>query len=180
MSSRRRRKSLFDLIDELFRELTEELEEFERGIWRRFEEIEVPEKESMKPIVYGFRITIGPDGIPRVEEFGNVRRTPRAKPKIVVSEEREPLVDVIESDKDIRVIVEMPGVDKDKISVKVVDNRKLIVRGSNHNRKYYKEIELPCEVKPETAKATYRNGVLEVKLEKKGVKERKGFEIKIE
>lgn len=180
MSSKRRRKSIFDLIDDLFKELREELEDFERGIWHRFSEIEVPEKESMKPIVYGFRITVGPDGIPRIEEFGNVRRAKRAKPKIVVSEEREPLVDIIESDKDIRVIVEMPGVDKDKISVKVIGARKLIVKGSNHDRKYYKEVELPADVKPESAKATYRNGVLEVKLEKKAREEEKGYEIKIE
>jgi len=46
-------------------------------------------------------------------------------------------------------------------------------------RKYYKELELPAEVDPKTAKSIYRNGVLEVTLAK--IKEKpKGEPIKVE
>lgn len=170
MDEWRRRRSIFDLFDEIMREFEEEFEELFKG-FREFGREEL----YGRPYVYGFRITIGPDGKPKVEEFGNVKRVGK-RPKVV--EEMEPLVDVIEEEDKIKVIVEMPGVEKDKISLKASEDT-LIVRGSDSNRKYYKEITLPTKVKPESAKATYRNGVLEVTLEK-AEKAKKGIEIKIE
>jgi len=178
---RRRRRSIFDLFDELIREMEEEmyrmLREFE--YYTPFEEERGGKKKVrvMGPYVYGFRITIGPDGRPVIEEFGNVKRV-RGRP--MISEEREPLVDVFESDDEITVVAEIPGVEKEKIKIQVSDDRrKLIIRASNEERKYYKEVELPAEVDPTTAKANYKNGVLEVKL-KKVKKKSKGYEIKVE
>jgi len=177
--SRRRRRSIFDIFDDLhdfFREIEEEFREL-FGEAERIREVRSHEesfREIRGPFIYGFRVTIGPDGRPKVEEFGNIRRS-GIRPKI--SEEIEPLVDVLDEGDKIRVIAEMPGVEKDKISLKAVD-RKLIIRASNHKR-YYKEVELPDEVDIQKARASYRNGVLEVVLEKKS-KERKEFEIKVE
>jgi len=174
---KRKRRSIFDLIDELFEEIWEEFEEFERRL--RFvapEEIAVT-----KPIVYGFRIEIGPDGRPRIYEFGNVKRFGTEKPRIVVADETEPLTDVYEEDDTVRVIVELPGVDKDKIKIRAIDDRHLVIEASNHDRKYRKEVELPTEVDVDSAKATFRNGVLEIRLKKKGtVKEGEGKIIKVE
>ncbi len=179
---RRRRRSIFDLFDELFSEIWEELEELERRFsqlsrygFEEFESIPVG-----RPIVYGFRIEIGPDGKPRIYEFGNVKRVGRERPRIVVSEETEPLTDIYEEDDSVRVIMEMPGVDKSKIKVRAIDDRRIVVEASNHDRKYRKEIELPVEVDIDTAKATYRNGVLEIKIKKKGVREEKGKIIEVE
>ncbi len=177
---RRRRRSIFDVFDEIFREMEEEMfrlmREFEY-MTPRISEEELREGKILGPYVYGFRITIGPDGKPIIEEFGNVKRV-RGKP--MISEEREPLVDVFEKDDEITVIAEIPGVEKDKIKIQISDDkRKLIIRASDTNRKYYKEVELPAEVDPKSAKASYKNGVLEVKL-KKIKKETKGFEIKVE
>ncbi|WP_428724058.1 archaeal heat shock protein Hsp20 [Thermogladius sp.] len=180
---RRRRRFFedpFKYIEEMFDEM---MEEFER-IFREFEraplDIKELEKRGFKlygPYVYGFRVTIGPDGKPVIEEFGNVRRV---KGRPMITEEREPLVDVFESDDEVTVVCELPGVDKDKISVEVGEDKKtLIIRASDTNRKYYKEVNLPTEVDPESAKASYKNGILEVKLKKAKV-EKKGFKIKIE
>jgi len=162
---RKRRRSIFDLFDELFREFEEELEELERAFRRSLS----PEErvELGKPIIYGFRIEIGPDGIPKVYEFGNVKRSVRGRPRIVVSEEREPLVDIYEDEDKIRVVLEMPGVDENKIKVEALDERHIVVEGSNHDRKYRKEIELPTDVNVDAAEAVYKNGVLEIKLPKK-------------
>jgi HSP20 family protein len=74
-------------------------------------------------------MTIGPDGKPRVREFGNVRRSPfgategregggeeegldstAARP--LISSEREPLADIITTDKEVKVIVEMLGISR--------------------------------------------------------------------
>ncbi|MGB9725829.1 MAG: archaeal heat shock protein Hsp20 [Fervidicoccaceae archaeon] len=169
MSSKKRSRKIFDIFDDFFREIEEEFEELFR---EEFEQ----RGERKSPLVYGFRLTIGPDGIPHFEEFGNVKRA-GIRPKI--SEEREPLVDIFESGNMLTVVAELPGVEKDKIDVKV-QNNKLIIKASNGERKYYKEIELPKPVKKDTAKAQYKNGVLEVKFEleeKKGGEEQK---IKVE
>lgn len=173
---RRKRRSIFDLFNELFKEVEEELLDFERQFERFTREFAEGRIEVKRPYVYGFRIFIGPDGKPKIEEFGNVKRV-GGRPKI--SEEREPLVDIIEEQNQVIVVAEMPGVEKDKIKVRAVGNT-LIIEGSDTDRKYYKEIELPTEVKPETAKATYRNGVLEVRIEKLKKEGKKGIEIKVE
>ena len=168
MAPWRRRYSIWDVFDEFFREIEEMFEQEFR---------ELSQRGVRGPYVYGIRMTIGPDGIPRVEEFGNIRRE-GARPRI--AEEREPLVDVFEEDNRFVIVVEMPGVDKDKIDVKATEE-KIVVRASNGQRKYYKEIELPKPIKPETAKAQYKNGVLEIKVEKKEEKkEPEGIRIKIE
>ncbi len=171
---RRRRKSVFDIFDELFREIEEEFRDFVKE-FERFGPSREEIRELRGPFVYGFRITIGPDGIPRIEEFGNVRRK-GIRP--VISEEREPLVDVLDEGDKVRVVAEMPGVEKDKIKLTVRD-RTLVIRASNEHRKYYKEVELPAEVDIKKAKATYRNGVLEVVIPK--VRKGEGeYEIRIE
>jgi HSP20 family protein len=167
MSERRRRRSIFDIFDELMREFEEEFEDLMKSFSSEYGRV--------RPYVYGFRITIGPDGKPKIEEFGNVKRV-GIKPRIV--EEMEPLVDVIEEDDKVKVVAEMPGVEKEKINVRATEDT-LIIKGSNANRKYYKEVKLPARVKPETAKATYRNGVLEVVIEKHE-KKGGGVEVKID
>jgi HSP20 family protein len=177
---RRRRRSIFDRFDELFRELNEELEEFMDEIWRYRPMIKPEESLEMyrKPIVYGFRIEIGPDGVPRIYEFGNVKRTPRGR--VAVVEEREPLVDIYEEDDKIRIVAELPGVDENKINVRAIDDKHIVIEASNHDRKYRKELELPVEVDVDSADAVYKNGVLEIKFKKKKkVEEKKGKEIKI-
>jgi len=168
----KRHRDIFDLFDEMIREMEEEMERFEREFMR------LAKEEGSKvygPYVYGFRITIGPDGVPRIEEFGNVRNY---KGKPIISEEREPLVDVIEKGDEIRVVAEVPGVSKDQIKVKVT-GKKLVIQAQGEDRKYYKEVELPTEVDEKSAKATYNNGVLQIVLKKKQTEE-KGTEIKVE
>lgn len=178
--SRRRRRSIFDLFDEVFREIEEE---FSRLIEEDIEELVRRAREGgakmRGPYFYGVRITIGPDGVPRVEEFGNIKITRAGRP--VIREEIEPMVDVIEHEDEVWVVADMPGVEKNKIKVRVShDGRRLIIRAEN-GKKYYKEVELPAEVDPKSAKATYKNGVLEVKLKKKSAgKEEDGYEVKIE
>ncbi|MCS7108769.1 MAG: Hsp20/alpha crystallin family protein [Sulfolobales archaeon] len=154
------------------------MREFEREFEDMFRAFDIGEsgERPFKPYVYGFRITVGPDGKPKVEEFGNVKRI-GSKPKI--AEEIEPLVDVIEEEDIIKVVAEMPGVEKEKVKVKATEDT-LTIQGTNTNRKYYKELKLPANVKPETAKATYRNGVLEVTLEKAEKRSKSGVEVKIE
>ena len=72
-------------------------------------------------IVYGYSMTIGPDGKPKVREFGNVKSPFSSRgffTRPLISSEREPLADVTTNDKEVKVVVEMPGVSKENIKGK--------------------------------------------------------------
>ncbi|MCD6037815.1 MAG: Hsp20/alpha crystallin family protein, partial [Nitrososphaeraceae archaeon] len=47
-------------------------------------------------------------------------------------------------------------------------------------RKYHEVIDLPPEVDTETARSTYKNGILEITFNKKQESKTKGKDIKIE
>src|SRR5713101_4876421 len=124
---------------------------------------EMPRAEDTpQPFVYGFSMSVGPDGKPVIREFGNVE--PSAKGPLL-KEEREPLVDVMNEGDDVVVVTELPGVEKDQIKLESTD-RALKIAVDSAKRRYLKEMELPHMVDPRTAKATYKNGVLEVRFAK--------------
>ena len=132
-----------------------------------------------KPFVHGFKVHMGPDGRPQIEGFGNKSiKTPTGKPSI--SEEREPLTDIIEGDTDVAVTVEIPGVEKKDIDLNITQENIEITVDST-NRKYHKTLKLPCEVKPKTTKATYKNGILDVSIKRKEKKKPgEGYRVNIE
>ncbi len=151
------------------------MEEWMNRIMREFGRGEIK-----GPYVYGFSMRVGPDGKPHIEEFGNVpRRFPGTQREM--SEYREPLVDVMEDEKNISVTAELPGVTKSDIDLSLEDdNQVLIIKVDTPERKYYKEVELPAKVKAEKVKATYKNGILDVVFERETPKEKKGKKIKID
>jgi HSP20 family protein len=111
--------------------------------------------------VYGFSVkTLA--GKPVVESFGNIRETAKGP---VVEEIREPIVDVFDEEDYILVIAELPGVSEDEIKVEVAGDI-LNLTASDKDRKYAKEILLPSKVKSDPMKTSYKNGILEVTLEK--------------
>jgi len=124
------------------------------------------DKMNLKgPFVYGFNMTIGPDGKPKFSKFGNIQ--PRVGEKKIVKKYREPLTEVTEEDDNIIVVAEMPGVKKDDIELKSTEDSLTITATSEDNsRRYKKSIDLPTHIDPDHAKARYQNGILEVKLDK--------------
>ena len=97
-----------------------------------------------------------------VREFGNVRKG-EGTPWNEIQDKREPLIDVVSSDKEVRVIAEMPGVEKADINV-TINERSLVISVDKEDRRYYKELELPGIVDPRGAKSNYNNGILEVTI----------------
>jgi HSP20 family protein len=91
----------------------------------------------------------------------------------------EPLSDVTTTDKEIKVIVEMPGLSKEKIKVDAYDD-KVEVKSDDSQRKYHKIVELPPEADIETARCAYNNGILEINFNKKELAKMKGKTIKVE
>ncbi len=160
-------------------------QEFERNFEEMFKGIELPKElvrerklpdgatvREMGPFVYGYSFSMGPDGKPVVREFGNVKPSMRGspygapRPKLAVKDEREPLVDTIVHDDTVKVVAELPGVEKSDIALEC-DGRTLTLKVDTDKRRYSKQLELPVEVDPDTSKANYKNGVLELVLNRK-------------
>ena len=97
----------------------------------------------------------------------------------LISSEREPLADVTTSNTEVKVIVEIPGVSKDKIRINAYDNS-VEIKSDDPQRKYHEVIDLPQEADIETAKSSYKNGILEITFKKKEQTKPKGKEIKVE
>ncbi|TYT63164.1 Hsp20/alpha crystallin family protein [Natrialba swarupiae] len=73
-------------------------------------------------------------------------------------------VDIHETDSEIRVVADLPGVEKDHIDLECDGKTLTISAGSDHHQ-YDERISLPQRVNEHTASATYNNGVLEVVFE---------------
>ena len=132
-----------------------------------------------KPVVHGYKIEFGPDGKPQIEDFGNRSiRSPEGVPTI--SDEMEPLTDIIEGENDVAITVEIPGVEKEDIDLVATEDT-LEIKVDSPKRKYHKRIDLPCNVKTKSTKATYKNGILDIVLDKKEKKkDHGGFKVSIE
>jgi HSP20 family protein len=167
----------FPDIDEMMREMerafSEQFKEFEKELPKNLiRESRSPDggvKKEIGPIVYGYSVTIGPDGKPVVREFGNVRSGEGNSWK-AIQDKREPLVDVVSSGKEVRVIVEMPGVKKEDINV-TVNEKSMVISVDREDRGYYKELDLPGIVEPKRARSAYNNGILEVTIPLKSSRE---------
>ena len=155
------------MFKEMERMMDEELKDFTEKVPKEYiKERKLPDGSTVKelgPFVHGYSMKIGPDGKPEIQEFGNIKKSLQGTPQ--VKEEREPLVDVVDTDKEIHVVAELPGVEKTDIKLHGTDDSLTISVDTPHY-KYYKDVGLPAKVKVQEAKSTYKNGVLEVVLPK--------------
>jgi HSP20 family protein len=74
-------------------------------------------------------------------------------------------VDLIEDDKMLVVLAVLPGVKKEDIDLRVTETC-LTVSIDADEFEWYNEFKLPTKVNPNSARASYKNGVLEVKMER--------------
>lgn len=94
---------------------------------------------------------------------------------------RGPVIDLYEDRDEVVLKAELPGLSKEDLHVEVSDSA-LTIKGEKKREEDVKEedyycsercygtfsrtVELPCEVKAEEAKASLKNGVLEIRLPK--------------
>jgi HSP20 family protein len=94
---------------------------------------------------------------------------------------RSPAVDMEETDKDIIVKAEMPGLDPKDFQVSLTENT-LTIKGERKEEKeekkknyhmierrygsFYRSIPLPCSVETDKVEANYKKGILEITLPK--------------
>lgn len=108
---------------------------------------------------------------------------------------REPLTDMWEDENNVVVTAELPGINKEDIKLNVTEDtleikveRKREKREETETSKrmersytgFYRYLQLPAEVLPDKATATYNNGVLEVKIPKVEKARKRGKEIKVQ
>ena len=172
------RKERFE--DDWFKEPFESMiQRFEESMPAEFKELVREEKTPFGvsrrygPFVYGFSYVAEPGKEPVFREFGNIKPTYRG---IEPSQGREPLVDVMSEKDKFKIFVELPGVEKEKVKLDVAEDSVEIK--TDDEKKFYKMIYLDSTVDPDSAKASYKNGILTLELDKK--EKRKGKEVKIE
>jgi HSP20 family protein len=190
---KRKRPSIFDLLEWYTERIFEEMKEqpakeessrmTKRDPWdmegwlgdpfkemaRKLEE-KIPEETPGRkikrygPFIYGFSYTKEPGREPEIKEFGNIKASYKGIEPFP-NGEREPLVDVIDHEDAYEVIAELPGVEKKDIRLHATDD--VLEIKTEDERRCFKEVPFKTPVKPETAIASYKNGVLSVKIQKK-------------
>jgi HSP20 family protein len=146
-----RRRNLRDMLDELdryFEELERDIQEAVRGA--------LAEGGILaRPFVAGFSMKVGPEGRPSIEFFGD---DPQANDGY-----RSPIHEQILDEKQgtLKLVFDIPGVEKEGIQISATESS-VLVTAEGGNRKYKSEVRLRSEVDPDTGKAEYRNGVLEI------------------
>lgn len=80
-------------------------------------------------------------------------------------ESRDVHLDIHETETELRVVADIPGVDKNDIELKC-DGSTLTLDAAAGDRHYSEHVDLPAPVDEHSASATYNNGVLEVIFER--------------
>ncbi len=70
-------------------------------------------------------------------------------------------VSTYQSDDEVRVVADLPGVEKESIDLKC-DGETLTLAAAGENRQYEERVRLPTPVDEHSANASFNNGVLQV------------------
>ncbi len=131
---------------------------------------------NVGPYYYGYTMTVGPDGKPVVQEYGNV------KPELLpASNTREPIVDTIfdEKEKLVKLVAEMPGVEKSDVKI-LVQDKSVNISAEHGEKKYQVNVPIQHKVDENSAKALYTNGILEVVFKLAPDEKPKGKKVEVE
>lgn len=146
-----RRKTLRDMLDELDRYF----EEFEKDVQDFARHSISAAGPGSEPYVAGFSFRMGPGGRPSVQFFGDSPLNSEGS--------RSPLTEQLVDEKAglLRIVLDMPGVEKEDIKVEASDDR-AVVTAERGSRNYKAEVQLERPVQADTGNAEYKNGVLEI------------------
>jgi HSP20 family protein len=157
-SNRRKKKKTFFFGNEI--DLERFLKEIKKFSMRETnKKTEKPRKKKLYPLAYS--VTIGPYGRVYIRELGHFGCFANIQGSLKPNHELEPLVDIIEEDDKVHVVVELPQVDKEQIKI-IGTEKNLIIQVNSLSQQPSMNIDLPCYVDLDTAKATLKNGVLEI------------------
>ena len=156
-----------------------EAEEMMNRMLRTVRDTRPEELATTFPYFYGYQVTVGPDGKPHVREFGNVKPSPKGL--VAQSEAREPLVDTAFDEKEnmMTITAELPGVSKHDIKVQVSEGY-VSIHAEKGEKKYHTDVPVQIALDDRSAKATYTNGILELKIKVKIPSKPKATDVKVE
>src|SRR5207247_3379490 len=143
----------------LFEEMDREFAEAEDMLSRMFRTVrDIAPSASSSTELPTYQITVGPDGRPRIREFGNVK--PAAKGLVEQSEVRQPLVDTVLNEKEntLTITAEMPGVNKEDIRLNVTDQY-VTIQAERGDKKYHADIPVSVNLEESSATAAYSNEI---------------------
>jgi HSP20 family protein len=165
----------------IFEEMDKEFSNAEDMLNRLFRTVREsgPDISSTLPYYYGYQVTVGPDGKPRIREFGNARPSPKGL--MEQTNVRQPLVDTNfdEKENSLTITAEMPGITKQDVKLGVEEGL-VTIHAEKGDKKYHTELPVASELDADTAKATYTNGILELKIKLKRPPKPKAREIKVD
>ena len=131
---------------------------------------------NVSPFYYGYTMTVGPNGKPVVKEYGNV------KPELLpLTDIREPIVDVIvdEKEKLVKLVAEIPGVEKTDVKI-LVQDKFVDISAEHDEKKYHVKVPIKHKVDENSAKASYKNGILELVFKLIEDEKPKGKKVEVE
>jgi len=184
---RRRSNSWFPDVDSMMKEMEKLMQEAVKNMDQNVPKNLIRERKlddgsvvrEMGPIVYGYSFKIGEDGKPIVRKFGNLNTFPSSLTgRFSVSDQREPVVDIIKDVDKLKIIAELPGVTKSDLRI-TANETSLTIESLSGERRYNKKIDLPNEIEPSSGKSSYKNGILEVSFKLKDLKDH-GVSINVE
>jgi HSP20 family protein len=154
-------RDIFDDVDKMYQRFTKrmfrEMGDIEEAVKSGKLEGEWDIRPIEEPDVKGF-IARG-----RFELGNKAKSKTLTLPKEVPQEAREPLTDVFEDKENIKLYIELPGVEKTDIQLNVSQGQAEIKA-----RNFHKTINLPStDIEVNKVIANYKNGVLEVTVPKK-------------
>lgn len=123
------------------------------------------EAERPEPATDGCQVPDGTDPEPKPGELGAPRRCPPRAWRESISDVREPLVGVVDSEREIRVVAELPGARAQDVAVSI-EGGVLVISARAGVRRYRKRLEMPSPVNVARALSSLNNGVLELRLPK--------------
>ncbi len=133
---KRRRRDKEEEFDKMVREMQKIIEEVFRNAFEGFG----------NAFAEGFSVKFSPEGEIKMER---------------IEKEKDADKDIIEDRDRIYVTLRLPDIDENEIDIKVVDKTLEIIAGDR-----IRIIDLPARVNQEKIKKIYKNGVLDIELEK--------------
>jgi HSP20 family protein len=129
-----------------------------------------------QPIIWGYTVNVGPDGVPHMQQFGNSALSQEA----LEEGWREPFTTtVVDSENNVvRVTAELPGVTKDQLTVETLP-RAVRIEAKGPERKYRAQIPIDADLEPGSAEAEFKNGILGITVRLATPPRPKGERVKV-
>jgi len=126
---------------------------------------------------FAYEISVTQQGnLPRDANSGKHSRK-YTSDKLKQFPKKRPFFETIFSVNDVKIIAELPGVSKENIKVRILDDRiaNIVARNGNGKIRYNRKVRIPGTVDADTAKCKFNNAILEIRFDKKKRKKEEDF-----